>query len=79
MRLLQCLAQQDGSVNLAHLLVGSEGTLAYSRELTLKLAPLHLGARVALVSACASSTVLSRTLFNGDSGDARFRVVLTNG
>ena len=30
----------DGSVNLAHLLVGAEGTLAWSRELTLKLAPL---------------------------------------
>jgi FAD/FMN-containing dehydrogenase/Fe-S oxidoreductase len=30
----------DGSANLAHLLVGSEGTLAYSRQLTLKLAPL---------------------------------------
>jgi len=30
----------DGSVNLAHLLVGSEGTLAYSRAITLKLAPL---------------------------------------
>ena len=30
----------DGSVNLAHLLVGSEGTLAYTRDLTLKLAPL---------------------------------------
>jgi FAD/FMN-containing dehydrogenase/Fe-S oxidoreductase len=30
----------DGSVNLAHLLVGSEGTLAYSRRITLKLAPL---------------------------------------
>ncbi len=30
----------DGSVNLAHLLVGSEGTLAYSRNITLKLAPL---------------------------------------
>ena len=30
----------DGSVNLAHLLVGSEGTLAWSRALTLKLAPL---------------------------------------
>jgi len=30
----------DGSINLAHLLVGSEGTLAYSRHLTLKLSPL---------------------------------------
>jgi FAD/FMN-containing dehydrogenase/Fe-S oxidoreductase len=30
----------DGSANLAHLLVGSEGTLAYSRHITLKLAPL---------------------------------------
>src|SRR5438270_11450970 len=30
----------DGSVNFAHLLVGSEGTLAWSRALTLRLAPL---------------------------------------
>ncbi|GGI54199.1 FAD-binding and (Fe-S)-binding domain-containing protein [Oxalicibacterium solurbis] len=30
----------DGSANLAHLLVGSEGTLAYSRQITLKLVPL---------------------------------------
>jgi FAD/FMN-containing dehydrogenase/Fe-S oxidoreductase len=30
----------DGSVNLAHLLVGSEGTLAYFSKLTLKLVPL---------------------------------------
>ncbi|MGH8799924.1 MAG: FAD-binding and (Fe-S)-binding domain-containing protein, partial [Casimicrobiaceae bacterium] len=30
----------DGSVNLAQLLVGSEGTLAWSSRLTLKLAPL---------------------------------------
>ncbi len=29
----------DGGVNLAHLLVGSEGTLAYTKSLTLKLAP----------------------------------------
>ena len=31
---------QDGSVNLAHILVGSEGTLAYFKSLELKLAPL---------------------------------------
>jgi FAD/FMN-containing dehydrogenase/Fe-S oxidoreductase len=30
----------DGGVNLAHLLVGSEGTLAVTRSLTLQLAPL---------------------------------------
>jgi FAD/FMN-containing dehydrogenase/Fe-S oxidoreductase len=30
----------DGSVNLAHLLVGSEGTLAFTKSLTLQLAPL---------------------------------------
>ncbi|MGB7195368.1 MAG: FAD-linked oxidase C-terminal domain-containing protein [Collimonas pratensis] len=30
----------DGMANLAHILVGSEGTLAYSRQLTLALAPL---------------------------------------
>jgi FAD/FMN-containing dehydrogenase/Fe-S oxidoreductase len=35
----------DAKVNLAHLLVGAEGTLAWSRELTLKLAPLP-GAKV---------------------------------
>jgi FAD/FMN-containing dehydrogenase/Fe-S oxidoreductase len=31
---------EDGSVNLAHLLIGSEGTLAYTKSLTLKLSPL---------------------------------------
>jgi FAD/FMN-containing dehydrogenase/Fe-S oxidoreductase len=30
----------DGAVNLAHLLVGSEGTLAWTRQITLQLAPL---------------------------------------
>lgn len=31
---------EDGSPNLAHLLVGAEGTLAYSRQITLQLSPL---------------------------------------
>jgi FAD/FMN-containing dehydrogenase/Fe-S oxidoreductase len=31
---------RDGSVNLAHLLVGSEGTLAFTKSLTLQLSPL---------------------------------------
>jgi FAD/FMN-containing dehydrogenase/Fe-S oxidoreductase len=31
---------EDGSVNLAHLLIGSEGTLAYTKKLTLKLSAL---------------------------------------
>ncbi len=31
---------RDGSVNLAHLLIGSEGTLAYTRSLKLKLSTL---------------------------------------
>ena len=35
----------DGSVNLAHLLIGSEGTLAYTKDLTLQLCPLP-GAKV---------------------------------
>jgi len=30
----------DGSVNFAHLLVGSEGTLAWTREITVRVAPL---------------------------------------
>ncbi|SFH72824.1 FAD/FMN-containing dehydrogenase [Collimonas sp. OK307] len=30
----------DGMANLAHILIGSEGTLAYSRQLTLSLVPL---------------------------------------
>jgi FAD/FMN-containing dehydrogenase/Fe-S oxidoreductase len=43
----------DGSVNLAHLLVGSEGTLALTRSLTLKLQPLPR-AKVLGVVNCAS-------------------------
>jgi len=35
----------DGGLNLAHLLVGSEGTLAWTRRITLQLSPLP-GARV---------------------------------
>ena len=31
---------RDGSVNLAHLLIGAEGTLAFTRQLTLRLAEL---------------------------------------
>jgi FAD/FMN-containing dehydrogenase/Fe-S oxidoreductase len=30
----------DGSVNLAHLLIGAEGTLAYTKNITLRLSPL---------------------------------------
>ena len=40
----------DGSVNLAHLLVGSEGTLAYSRHLTLHLAPIPTAKALAIVN-----------------------------
>ena len=47
----------DGSVNLAHLLVGSEGTLAWTRELTLKLAPLPAHRALGVVN---FPTLLSR-------------------
>jgi FAD/FMN-containing dehydrogenase/Fe-S oxidoreductase len=40
----------DGSVNWAHLLVGSEGTLAWTRTLTLKLAPLPQHKALGVVS-----------------------------
>ena len=40
----------DGSVNLAHLLVGAEGTLAYTRRLTLKLAELPGGKVLGVVN-----------------------------
>ena len=41
---------KDGSVNLAHLLVGSEGTLAFTKDLTLKLAPLPGGRVLGVVN-----------------------------
>ncbi len=40
----------DGSVNLAHLLVGSEGTLAFTRTLTLKLSELPRGKVLGVVN-----------------------------
>jgi FAD/FMN-containing dehydrogenase/Fe-S oxidoreductase len=40
----------DGSVNLAHLLVGSEGTLAYTKSLTLKLSPLPRAKALGIVN-----------------------------
>ena len=40
----------DGVTNLAHLLVGSEGTLAFSRQITLKLAPLPAHKTLGVVS-----------------------------
>jgi FAD/FMN-containing dehydrogenase/Fe-S oxidoreductase len=40
----------DGSVNWSHLLVGSEGTLAWTRTLTLKLSPLPKHKSLGVVS-----------------------------
>ncbi len=40
----------DGGVNLAHMLVGSEGTLAYSKKITLKLAPLPANKTLGVVN-----------------------------
>ncbi len=40
----------DGVANLAHLLVGSEGTLAYSRQITLKLSPLPVHKTLGVVN-----------------------------
>ncbi|MBO1114150.1 FAD-binding and (Fe-S)-binding domain-containing protein [Bordetella petrii] len=40
----------DGRVNLAHLLVGSEGTLAYTRSITLKLSPLPAAKALGVVN-----------------------------
>src|SRR5690606_16110702 len=40
----------DGKVNLAHMLVGSEGTLAYTRQMTLKLSPLPAAKALGVVN-----------------------------
>jgi FAD/FMN-containing dehydrogenase/Fe-S oxidoreductase len=40
----------DGRVNLAHLLIGSEGTLAFTRSLTLQLRPLPHSTVLAVIS-----------------------------
>ncbi|WP_087722312.1 FAD-binding and (Fe-S)-binding domain-containing protein [Pandoraea sp. PE-S2T-3] len=40
----------DGVANLSHLLVGSEGTLAYSRQITLKLVPLPVHKTLGVVN-----------------------------
>ncbi len=40
----------DGQINLAHMLVGSEGTLAYTRSLTLKLSPLPAAKALGVVN-----------------------------
>ncbi len=40
----------DGSINMAHMLVGSEGTLAYSKKITLKLAPLPANKTLGVVN-----------------------------
>ena len=42
---IDALTPDHGPINLAHLLVGSEGTLAFSERITLKLSPLP-GAKV---------------------------------
>src|SRR5204863_10050545 len=53
---LDALVPGRNDVNLAHLLVGSEGTLAFSTRIELKLSPL-LGRRV--VGACHFGSFLS--------------------
>jgi FAD/FMN-containing dehydrogenase/Fe-S oxidoreductase len=40
----------DGMANLSHILVGSEGTLAYSRQLTLQLKPLPVHKTLGVVN-----------------------------
>jgi FAD/FMN-containing dehydrogenase/Fe-S oxidoreductase len=48
----------DGSVNLAHLLVGSEGTLAVTKSLTLKLAPLPRAKVLGVVNFTSFATAM---------------------
>lgn len=40
----------DGQINMAHMLVGSEGTLAYTRSITLKLSPLPAAKALGVVN-----------------------------
>jgi len=51
----------DRSVNLAHLLVGSEGTLAYSRQIYLKLAPLPRHKTLGVVNFSTFSQAMALT------------------
>jgi FAD/FMN-containing dehydrogenase/Fe-S oxidoreductase len=51
----------DGSINLAHLLVGSEGTLAWTRALTLDLAPLPLHRALGVVNFPTLYQAMART------------------
>ena len=48
----------DGGVNLAHLLVGSEGTLALTKDLTLKLVPLPRGRVLGVVNFTSFHTAM---------------------
>ncbi len=52
---------RDGSVNLAHLLVGSEGTLAYTGQLTLALAPLPKAKTLGIVNFTDFSKAMDST------------------
>jgi FAD/FMN-containing dehydrogenase/Fe-S oxidoreductase len=52
---------RDGSVNLAHLLVGSEGTLAYTAQITLALAPLPKAKALGIVNFTDFSKAMDST------------------
>jgi Fe-S oxidoreductase/FAD/FMN-containing dehydrogenase len=52
---------RDGSVNLAHLLVGSEGTLAYTEQITLALAPLPKAKSLGIVNFTNFSKAMDST------------------